>query len=41
MASWMFAIRAAGFETLNDDEANKRLLVPYRDPWKHPTPENV
>ena len=30
-----------GSKILNDEEANKRLLVPYREPWKHPTPENV
>jgi predicted dehydrogenase len=24
-----------------DDEANKRLMSPYREPWKHPTAEAV
>lgn len=26
---------------VGDDEASKRLLVPYRQGWVHPTPENV
>ncbi|MDZ4685366.1 MAG: Gfo/Idh/MocA family oxidoreductase [Planctomycetaceae bacterium] len=26
---------------LNDDEANRRLRRPYRQPWVHPEPDNV
>lgn len=26
---------------LDDDEANRKLSRPYRDPWTHPTPEEV
>jgi predicted dehydrogenase len=28
-------------KVIGDDEANKRLLHPYRDPWKHPTRDTV
>lgn len=26
---------------VNDEEANRRLRRPYRDPWTHPTPDSV
>jgi hypothetical protein len=31
---------AAG-RVVGDDEANRLLLRPYRDPWVHPTPGSV
>jgi hypothetical protein len=31
---------AAG-RVVDDDEANRLLRRPYRDPWVHPTPESV
>ena len=30
-----------GSKILNDEEANNRLLVPYRLPWTHPRPNTV
>jgi predicted dehydrogenase len=36
-----FKLDPASGRPVGDDEANRRLMIPYRDPWTHPTAESV